>query len=199
MQGYAASHTFLLSAAFALSALFGCLPAMAAKKIAPPSLVQAYDAAQASLRWIPGDDIQHSFHPVWTAVADLDGDGRSEVIYLYSATYTGGSFPQSNAVMVMTALKENDPRGQVNPKSLARTDAEIFAAIRQSGYADDAGEQIPGAVRSIRIEGSHIVVAFNVVAGARTCEVVGFKHICPPDGDYVWRLRWSPGALTRVD
>lgn len=198
MQGSAYFRAFPLAVALALPALFVCAPSNATPKPTPPSLVQALHAAEASLRRIPGSDIEHDFRPAWTAVADLDGDGRAEIIYLYTSTYTGGSFAQSNVVAVMTALKKDDPRGQENPKSLGRMEAEDFAAIRASGYGDDAGEQIPGAVRSISIQGRNIIVAFTVAAGAKVCDVQGFKHICPPDGDYVWKLRWSPGALTRV-
>lgn len=187
-------------AALALSSLTAVAAQAASKRVVPPpSLVQAYRAAEASLRRIPGDDIESDFRPVWTGVADLDGDGRSEVVYFYTSTYTGGSFAQSNVVAVMTALTANDPRGQENPKSLSRVDAEDFAAIRESGYGDDAGIQIPGAVQSIRIDGNRIIVAFTVTAGATVCEIPrDFRHVCPPDGNYTWTLRWTPGKLTRV-
>jgi len=187
-------------AALALSSLTAVAAQAASKRVvAPPSLVQAYRAAEASLRRIPGDDIESDFRPVWTGVADLDGDGRSEVVYFYTSTYTGGSFAQSNVVAVMTALTANDPRGQENPKSLSRVDAEDFAAIRESGYGDDAGIQIPGAVQSIRIDGNRIIVAFTVTAGATVCEIPrDFRHVCPPDGNYTWALRWTPGTLARI-
>ncbi|AUI07865.1 MULTISPECIES: hypothetical protein [Stenotrophomonas] len=187
-------------AALALSSLTAvAAPAASKRVVAPPSLVQAYRAAEASLRRIPGDDIESDFRPVWTGVADLDGDGRSEVVYFYTSTYTGGSFAQSNVVAVMTALTANDPRGQENPKSLSRVDAEDFAAIRESGYGDDAGIQIPGAVQSIRIDGNRIIVAFTVTAGATVCEIPhDFRHVCPPDGNYTWTLRWTPGTLARI-
>lgn len=198
MHGPAFSRSILLPSAFALCTLVGCAPVFAASKASPPSLVKAFNAAEASLRLIPGDDIESDFRPVWTAVADLDGDGRAEVIYLYTSTYTGGSFAQSNVVAVMTALAADDPRGKENPKSLSAVDAEDFAAIRQSGYGNDAGAQIPGAVQSIRIEGNQIIVEFNVVAGAKTCPwLTGGTHVCPEAGHYVWNLRWVPGALTR--
>lgn len=198
MHGPAFSRSILLPSAFAFCALVGCDPVFATSKASPPSLVQAFNAAEASLRRIPGDDIESDFRPVWTAVADLDCDGRAEVIYLYTSTYTGGSFAQSNVVAVMTALAADDPRGKENPKSLSTVDAEDFAAIRQSGYGNDAGAQIPGAVQSIRIEGNQIIVEFNVVAGAKTCPwLTGGKHVCPEAGHYVWKLRWVPGALTR--
>ncbi|MBH1659356.1 hypothetical protein I5U80_00235 [Stenotrophomonas maltophilia] len=188
----------------AISALaLSCLPAMAAspaaKRPSPPSLVQAYLAAEANLRLIPGDDIESDFRPVWTAVADLDGDGRAEVVYFYTSTYTGGSFAQRNVGAVMTALTANDPRGQENPNSLSSVEAEDYAAIRQYGYGDDAGIQIPGAVQSIRIDGNRIIVAFTVTAGATVCEIPrDFRHVCPPEGHYTWTLRWTQGKLTRV-
>lgn len=202
MHGSATLRSILIHLAPAVLAL-SCLPVMAAppvvkRTVPPPSLVQALHAAEASLRLIPGDDIESDFRPAWTAVADLDGDGRSEVVYFYTSTYTGGSFAQSNVVAVMTALTANDPRGQENPKSLSRVEAEDFAAIRESGYGDDAGIQIPGAVRSIRIEGNRVIVAFTVTAGATVCEIPrDFQHVCPPEGAYEWTLHWTPGKLTR--
>ncbi|MGG2101007.1 hypothetical protein [Stenotrophomonas sp. NRRL B-14846] len=190
----------LVLAALALSSL----PAMAGqpavkRMVPPPSLVQAYRAAEASLRRIPGDDIESDFRPVWTGVADLDGDGRAEVVYFYTSTYTGGSFAQSNVVAVMTALTANDPRGQENPKSLSPVEAEDYAAIRRYGYGDDAAEQIPGAIRAIRIQGDRIIVDFTVTAGATVCEWMSpNRHVCPPEGHYTWTLRWTPGKLARI-
>ncbi|MDG9844547.1 hypothetical protein, partial [Stenotrophomonas sp. GD04054] len=182
----------LVLAALALSSLTATAAPVASKRVAPPpSLVQAYLAAEANLRLIPGDDIESDFRPVWTAVADLDGDGRAEVVYFYTSTYTGGSFAQRNVVAVMTALTAIDPRGQENPNSLSPVEAEDYAAIRQYGYGDDAVEQIPGAIRAIRIQGDRIIVDFTVSAGATVCEWKSpNRHVCPPDGNYTWTLRW---------
>lgn len=190
----------LVLAALALSSLMATAAPAASKRVAPPpSLVQAYHAAEANLRLIPGDDIESDFRPVWTAVADLDGDGRAEVVYFYTSTYTGGSFAQRNVVAVMTALTANDPRGQENPNSLSPVEAEDYAAIRQYGYGDDAVEQIPGAIRAIRIQGDRIIVDFTVSAGATVCQWKSpNRHVCPPDGNYTWTLRWTPGKLTRI-
>jgi len=80
--------------AMAVAAL--ALPLQAAP--APPSLVQALKAAEATLQLIPGDDIELDFRPAWTGVADLDGDGGSEIIYFYTSTYTGGTFAQRNTL-----------------------------------------------------------------------------------------------------
>ncbi|HEL3779026.1 TPA: hypothetical protein UMU67_001158, partial [Stenotrophomonas maltophilia] len=197
---FRSTSIYLVLAALALSSL----PAMAGqpavkRTVPPPSMVQAFRGAEANLRLIPGDDIESDFRPVWTAVADLDGDGRSEVVYFYTSTYTGGSFAQSNVVAVMTALTANDPRGQENPKSLSPVEAEDYAAIRRYGYGDDAAEQIPGAIRAIRIQGDRIIVDFTVTAGATVCEWKSpNRHVCPPDGHYTWTLRWTPGKLTRI-
>jgi len=167
----------------------------------PPSLVQAMKAAEATLRRIPGDDIESDFRPAWTGVADLDGDGRAEVVYFYTSTYTGGTFAQSNVIAVMTALTADDPRGKANPKSLSPVEEEDFAAIRASGYGSDDGVmQIPGAVQAIRIDGKRIIVDFTVTAGATVCEYRSDSsgHVCPPEGRYQWVLRWTPGKMTRV-
>lgn len=197
---FRSTSTCLVLAALALSSL----PAMAGqpavkRTVPPPSLVQAFHAAEANLRLIPGDDIESDFRPVWTGVADLNGDGRSEVVYFYTSTYTGGSFAQRNVVAVMTALTANDPRGQENPKSLSPVEAEDYAAIRRYGYGDDAAEQIPGAIRAIRIQGDRIIVDFTVTAGATVCEWMSpNRHVCPPEGHYTWTLRWAPGKLARI-
>ncbi|WP_182267866.1 hypothetical protein [Stenotrophomonas maltophilia] len=197
---FRSTSIWLVLAALALSSLTATAAPVASKRVAPPpSLVQAYLAAEANLRLIPGDDIESDFRPVWTAVADLDGDGRAEVVYFYTSTYTGGSFAQRNVVAVMTALTANDPRGQENPNSLSPVEAEDYAAIRQYGYGDDAVEQIPGAIRAIRIQGDRIIVDFTVSAGATVCEWKSpNRHVCPPDGNYTWTLRWTPGKLTRI-
>ena len=190
----------LALAALSLSSLTAmAAPAASKPGGAPPSLVQAYHAAEANLRLIPGDDIESDFRPVWTGVADLDGDGRAEVVYFYTSDYSGGSFAQRNVVAVMTALAENDPRGQENKNSLSPVEAEDYAAIRRYGYADDAVEQIPGAIRAIRIQGDRIIVDFTVSAEATVCEWKSpNRHVCPPDGNYIWMLRWTPGKLTRI-
>ena len=197
---FRSTSIWLVLAALALSSLTAtAAPAASKRVVPPPSLVQAYLAAEANLRLIPGDDIESDFRPVWTAVADLDGDGRAEVVYFYTSTYTGGSFAQRNVVAVMTALTANDPRGQENPNSLSPVEAEDYAAIRQYGYGDDAVEQIPGAIRAIRIQGDRIIVDFTVSAGATVCEWKSpNRHVCPPDGNYTWTLRWTPGKLTHI-
>ncbi|WP_423162277.1 hypothetical protein [Stenotrophomonas maltophilia] len=197
---FRSTSIWLVLAALALSSLTAtAAPAASKRVVPPPSLVQAYHAAEANLRLIPGDDIESDFRPVWTAVADLDGDGRAEVVYFYTSTYTGGSFAQRNVVAVMTALTANDPRGQENPNSLSPVEAGDYAAIRQYGYGDDAVEQIPGAIRAIRIQGDRIIVDFTVSAGATVCEWKSpNRHVCPPDGNYTWTLRWTPGKLTRI-
>lgn len=197
MHGSAVLHSAPMRLALALLALSSLPAAVAA--VPPPSLVQAFHAAEANLRRIPGDDIESDFRPVWTGVADLDGDGQAEVVYFYTSTYSGGTFAQSNRVAVMTALAANDPRGQENPKSLSPVDAEDYAAIRRYGYGDDARLQIPGAVQSLRIEGGRIMVNFRVTAGATVCEWKRpNERDCPPEGDYTWTLRWTPGTLARV-
>jgi len=196
-----ARHAACLLATLALALQVSSLQAATAPSSpTPPSLVQALKAAEASLRLIPGDDIESDFRPAWTGVADLDGDGRSEIVYFYTSDYTGGSFAQRNAVTVMTALTPDDPRGKENPKSLSPVDAEDYAAIRESGYANDADLQIPGAVQSIRIEGKRIIVSFIVTAGATVCEIPrNFRHVCPPEGAYEWTLHWTPGKLIRQE
>ncbi|MGG2099424.1 hypothetical protein [Stenotrophomonas sp. NRRL B-14846] len=190
----------LVLAALALSSL----PAMAGqpavkRMVPPPSLVQAYRAAEASLRRIPGDDIESDFRPVWTGVADLDGDGRAEVVYFLHVHLHRWQLRAKQCRGGDDGADGERSARQENPKSLSPVEAEDYAAIRRYGYGDDAAEQIPGAIRAIRIQGDRIIVDFTVTAGATVCEWMSpNRHVCPPEGHYTWTLRWTPGKLARI-
>lgn len=154
--------------------------------------------AEASLRLHPGTDARYEYRVVWAGSADLDGDGRVEVIYLYTATEATAGTAQLNELVVMTPLRDGDPRGQAAAPGSSVYDHETYALIRAAGYADDSSVHVPGEVESIRMEGGRITVSFASEKGSRLCERVRGKPSCPPEGRHEWIYRWAPGTLTRV-
>ncbi|MEN4953861.1 hypothetical protein [Stenotrophomonas indicatrix] len=169
-------------------------------KVEAPNEPMSYDkarrTAEASLRLHPGTDSQYDYRPLWAGNADLDGDGRPEIIYLYTATQTGSAM-QLNELVVMTPLAEGDARGQATSPGKSAYDDETYALIRASGYADDASVHIPGEMETITMDGDRIRVTFNRTRSSKLC--VRGKVACPPEGQHAWVYRWSPGKLTRAD
>lgn len=162
----------------------------------PMSYDKARRAAEASLRLHPGTDSQYDYRPLWAGNADLDGDGRPEIIYLYTATQTGSAM-QLNELVVMTPLAEGDARGQTASPGKSAYDDETYALIRASGYADDAAVHIPGEMETITMDGDRIRVTFNSTRNSKLC--VRGKVACPPEGQHAWVYRWTPGKLTRAE
>ena len=99
-------------------------------KVEAPNEPMSYDkarrTAEASLRLHPGTDSQYDYRPLWAGNADLDGDGRPEIIYLYTATQTGSAM-QLNELVVMTPLAEGDARGQATSPGNSAYDDETYA------------------------------------------------------------------------
>lgn len=158
---------------------------------------KARRTAEASLRLHPGTDARYDYRALWAGSADLDGDGRVEVVYLYTATEAAAGSAQLNELVVMTPLRDGDPRGQAAIPGKSVYDDETYALIRSSGYADDSTVHIPGDVESIRMDGDRIAVSFTSEKGSRLCERGRGKPLCPPDGRQEWVYRWTPGTLTR--
>lgn len=165
---------------------------------APMSYDKARRTAEAALRLHPGTDARRDYRVLWAGSADLDGDGRAEVVYLYTATEAAAGTAQLNELAVMTALREGDPRGQAAAPGSSVYDDETYALIRAAGYADDTSAHIPGEVESIHMEGDRITVSFTSETGSRLCERVRGKPSCPPEGRQEWVYRWAPGTLTRL-
>lgn len=169
-------------------------------KVEAPNEPMSYDkarrTAEASLRLHPGTDSQYDYRPLWAGNADLDGDGRPEIIYLYTATQTGSAM-QLNELVVMTPLAEGDARGQATSPGKSAYDDETYALIRASGYADDASVHIPGEMETITMEGDRIRVTFNSTGSSKLC--VRGKVACPPEGRHAWVYRWTQGKLTRAE
>lgn len=163
----------------------------------PMSYDKARRTAEASLRLHPGTDSQYDYRPLWAGNADLDGDGRPEIIYLYTATQSGGTAQQLNELVVMTPLAEGDARGQTASPGKSAYDDETYALIRASGYADDASAHIPGEMEAITMDGDRIRVTFNSTRTSKLC--VRGKVACPPEGQHAWVYRWTPGKLTRAE
>ena len=170
-------------------------------KVEAPNEPMSYDkarrAAEASLRLHPGTDSQYDYRPLWAGNADLDGDGRPEIIYLYTATQSGGTAQQLNELVVMTPLAEGDARGQTASPGKSAYDDETYGLIRASGYADDAAVHIPGEMETITMDGDRIRVTFNSTRNSKLC--VRGKVACPPEGQHAWVYRWTPGKLIRAE
>jgi hypothetical protein len=162
----------------------------------PMSYDKARRAAEASLRLHPGTDSQYDYRPLWAGNADLDGDGRAEIVYLYTATQTGSAM-QLNELVVMTPLAEGDVRVQAASPGKSAYDDETYALIRASGYADDAAVHIPGDMETITMDGDRIRVTFNSTRNSKLC--VRGKVTCPAEGQHAWVYRWTPGKLTRAE
>lgn len=166
--------------------------------VEPMSYDKARRAAEASLRLHPGTDARYDYRTLWAANADLDGDGRVEVLYLYTANESSTTSARLNELVVMTALADGDPRGQAATPGKSVYDDETYALIRAAGYADDSSVHVPGEVESVRMDGDRISVTFSSEKGSRLCERARGKASCPPDGRHEWIYRWAPGSLTRL-
>lgn len=107
----------------------------------------------------PGEDIQTDFRASHVMVADLDRDGIDEIVYLATATCVHANFDRINQLTVMSALAPNDAR--IHPGPLDNQAMQNFwRRARASGYADDAGVHIPGAVEAVSIANGRIRVRF---------------------------------------
>lgn len=170
--------------------------------VPPPDNARAMRAASAVLRLIPGDDIEHGFRPVAVKVVDLDADGTSEVVYLHTSTYTGGSFEQHNGLAVMTALAPDDRRGQSPYPGRSTVEDQDYADIRASGYADDAGVQIPGVLKRLEVTGTALHVTFESLGDSSFCFARARADVggesCPSPGTHTWAYRWTPSRLVRI-
>ncbi len=169
---------------------------------APADTTAAQRAADAVADNRYGDDIQSDFRARRVQVADLDGDGRAEILFLLTATCAQANFDCENSLTVLDALRPNDPRAQ--PSRLS-DDAEKahLARVRALGYVENASAQIPGEVESIRVADQRISVAFLAREASPFCQGdagAGHGHsaACPAPGRHTWHYAWKPGALTRL-
>lgn len=167
------------------------------------TLDRAKAAVAASLDLIPADDIQYDYRPLVVRLADIDGRGTRGVVYVYTATFSGGSFEQANEVVVMSALAPGDARGQAAYPGTSRYDDANYAVIRQAGYANDAVEHIPGQFKRLEVVDGQIRVTFDSQAKSKLCHAedrARYGHEpCPAPGRHTWTWRWNPGTLTRTD
>lgn len=137
-------------------------------------------------------------------VADLDRDGIDEIVYLVTATCVHANFDCANQLTVMSALAPNDAR--IHPGPLDnRAMQNFWRRARASGYADDAGVHIPGAVEAVSIANGRIRVRFSTRVHSPVCRRAprnadarkAREHPCPAPGQYVWWFAWRPGSLER--
>ena len=194
-------HVRVLGLALAIAAPLLAADAPAAEGDAGTTAM-SYDkarrTAEAALRLHPGSDARYDYRVLWAGSADLDGDGHAEVVYLYTATEAAATSAQLNELVVMTPLRDGDPRGQAAVPGTSVYDDETYALIRGAGYADDSSVHIPGEVESVRMDGDRITVSFTSEKGSRLCERARGKPACPPAGRQEWVYGWAPGALTRL-
>jgi len=165
-----------------------------------PSPAAALKAVQATLTLIPAHDIEHDYRPVQISVADLDGDGTAEIIYVYTSTWTGGTSVQKNELVVMTALGPGDRRGLPAYPGTNRVDDEDHAAVRASGYAAQDSVHLPGALERLEVIDGEIEATFVSAPGSALCfeETSAARGpACPPAGRHRWRWSWRSGVLVR--
>lgn len=182
-----------------------CMPAVAG--VDELTIPEARYAAAASIRLIPGDDIEFDHHAHKLTTPDLDGDRVPEIVYLLTATNTGSSFDATNDLVVMTLLNKGDKRG-LNPyPGLSEVGDADYAEIRKSGYANDASVHIPGEVERLYTRSDHrIEVWFLSKEDSPICkrsvETSAGRKVtkhCPPPGWHHWVYAWMPGKLKRVE
>ena len=181
---------------------FGAISTLSASSV---DRAAAERAVQASLTLHPGSDIMSDYEGRDIRVVDLDGDGVDEILFHLTATCIGANFDCTNELVVLTALKPGDKRAVSQAPELSpQWDADL-AAVRKSGYADDAAIQIPGEVEQISVSGNRVHVTFDVKLDSPICD--RFVYIdgerkptthCPAPGRYHWVYAWTPGKLARV-
>lgn len=170
-----------------------------------PTLDAARRAVAATLDMLPPDDIVFDYRPVDIRVADLDGAGTRGIVYTYTATTSGSTGSRPNELVVMTALRPGDRRGQSPYPGNVPSDDRSFAILREVGYADDVSVHIPGELTGLEVVGGEIRVRFESRLDSPTCQRAAVTaggepraSDCPPPGPQLWRYRWTPGQLTRV-
>jgi hypothetical protein len=167
---------------------------------------RAENAALASTALMPGDDIVNDYRVHDVRVADLDGDGVAEILFRRTARCVGANFDCPNELVVLTALGPEDSRAVPQRPGLSPYWDAFLAAVRDSGYADDASTQIPGEVERIEVSAARVRVVFHVHENSPICRrrtstnngYVATTH-CPAPGRHAWTYTWTPGAFRRVD
>lgn len=191
--------------AMAALALLMWAPVWVGARDMPPPLTaeNARRAVAASLDMRPGDDIQYNFRPMEVQIADIDGKGTQGIVYVYTSTYTGGTFEQANELVVMTRMRPDDPRGQGSPSGNHPLDEADLAILREVGFADDASTHIPGVFKQLQVVDGQLGITFESRTGSTYCHEEHRRkagvQACPEPGKHTWQWRWSPGALKRIE
>ncbi|UHQ24720.1 hypothetical protein LVB77_08550 [Lysobacter sp. 5GHs7-4] len=159
----------------------------------------AVRAANAWTALMPGDDIQSDYRASRVHIADLNRDGIDEVVYLMTAHCIGANFDCTNEVVVMTPLREADPRFPY--PDMPGNPGDDQRRVKATGYAGDVALQVPGEVRALSIVDGHVRVDFEVLRDSKICNRTlehRQKHPCPEPGPYRWTLSWQPGQLAEA-
>ncbi|MET1024581.1 MAG: hypothetical protein ABWX87_09765 [Pseudoxanthomonas sp.] len=180
---------------------------------APTALaIDSTSAVRAANLWsrieYPGDAHEGYNRPEFVNAADLDGDGRDEVIYLQRITCDGGgSHDCTNEVSVLRTPIRPDSWVLTSPDPFITMFGDSRQSIVESGYDHDAYLQIPGDIEKLAIVGHTIRVTFIATLKSHACNrpfrVAGGpmsrEPACPQPGRYVWILQWKPGELKRLE
>lgn len=144
----------------------------------------------------PNDDIIAEDYAGFVRAVDLDADGIDEIVYYSSSYCTGSTSDCPNGINVLRRRAS----GKI-PRAERRAD-EWEARAHKTGYIPDAGQQIPGEVMDLQVNGNRIEVTFIVGETSPIClrhqRGADGKDPCPPPGRYTWAYRWTPGTLTRL-
>lgn len=167
---------------------------------------RAEKAALASTALLPGDDIVNDYRVHDVRVVDLDGDGVAEILFRRTAHCIGANLDCPNELVVLTALGPDDSRAIPQRPGLSPYRDASLAAVRDSGYADDASVQIPGDVERIEVSGTRLRVVFHVHEDSPICRrrtstnngYVATTH-CPAPGRHAWTFAWTSGYFRRAD
>lgn len=172
-----------------------------------PSFAETMDVKTAKkivdshLQLYPLDDITQSVEGRHVRVADLNGDGVDEIVYVEVEKCVQSSHDCPNTLTIFTKRRP----GEDMPKTYfysRDTYPDEYKILSDARYATDAIAYVPGEVKQIQISGNRVDVTFDVVWDSPVCQrmisMKGFvipNPTCPPPGQYRWTYVWTPGHL----
>lgn len=172
--------------------------------------VDSQTAVRAANLWTriqyPGD-AHESYEPArYVQIADLDQNGKDEVIYLHRIPCDGGgSFDCTNSVTVLKTPISRDAEVLRSKGPFVSMFDDPKQSVIDLGYEYDASLHVPGEIKKLVIVGHTIRVTFMATLESHAClRGLRKRHPewsqsdCPPPGRYVWTLQWKPGELKRL-
>lgn len=158
-------------------------------------------AVKAQMAMFYSDDIVQERFSSRAQAADLDGDGKEEILFLATARCVGANFDCPNELVVLVAGPPAPIVSALSPDELALRDAAA-----RTGYRFGHNEQVPGEVERIRVLNRQVEVSFLVKEDSPICkrlyttgngEQKETIH-CPDPGRYRWSYRWTGGKLVKA-